>query len=346
MANKTKLRVLISDTFDPWFNIATEDWIFRDMLSSHELDETHILFLWRNDNTVVIGRFQNPWTECNTAKMEEDKIILARRQSGGGAVFHDLGNTNFTFLSSKANFNKSVNNQIITNAINSFGLHSFASGRNDLLVNTEEGEKKISGSAFKETKDRAFHHGTLLIHADINKLEQYLNPNKKKLESKGITSVRSRVINLQDLNPLLTHELLCEQIIQEFFNHYQQVSEIEVLDHDYLLSLPKLQEHFLRMSNWDWRFGEAPKFNHQMSERFTWGSMDVHLDVHKAIIERAQIFSDSLHPEMIELLMASFENISYTKDAIKASIAKVCLELPMIADYLYEFEVWLLKEIS
>ena len=346
MGNKIKLRVLISDTFDPWFNMATEDWIFRDLLTADELFETQILYLWRNDNTVVIGRFQNPWTECNTAKMEEDKIILARRQSGGGAVFHDLGNTNFTFLSNKANFNKSVNNQIITNAINSFGLHSFASGRNDLLVQTNEGEKKISGSAFKETKNRAFHHGTLLIHADINKLEQYLNPNKKKLESKGITSVRSRVINLQVLNPKITHELLCERIIQEFFNHYKQVCEIEVLDHNFLLSLPKLQEHFLRMSNWDWRFGEAPNFNHQMSERFTWGSMDVYLDVHKATIERAQIFSDSLHPEMIELLMASFENISYTKDAIKASIAKVCVELPMIADYLHEFEVWLLKEIS
>ena len=346
MAIKTKLRVLISDTFDPWFNIATEDWIFRDMLSPGDLEDTQILFLWRNDNTVVIGRFQNPWTECNTAKMEEDKIILARRQSGGGAVFHDLGNTNFTFLSSKTSFDKSVNNKIITNAINSFGLHSFASGRNDLLVETADGEKKISGSAFKETKDRAFHHGTVLINADMTKLAHYLNPNIKKLESKGITSVRARVLNLQEINPQITHDLLCERIIQEFFNHYQEECTIEVLDHNYLLSLPKLQEHFLRMSNWDWRFGEAPKFNHQMSERFTWGSIDVHLDVQKAIVERAQIFSDSLHPEMIELLMASLQNISYTKEAFRASIARVSAELPMIEDYLSEFEDWILKEIS
>ncbi|MBC7538282.1 MAG: lipoate--protein ligase [Bacteriovorax sp.] len=346
MTNKTKLRVLISDTFDPWFNIATEDWIFRDMLTPEELEETKILFLWRNDNTVVIGRFQNPWTECNTQKMEEDKIILARRQSGGGAVFHDLGNTNFTFLSSKSNFDKSVNNKIITNAINSFGLNSWASGRNDLLVETSEGEKKISGSAFKETKDRSFHHGTLLINADMTKLGQYLNPSKKKLESKGITSVRARVTNLQEINPEITHELLCERIIQEFFDYYQTECSIEVLDHNYLQSLPKLQEHFLRMSNWKWRFGEAPKFNHQMSERFTWGTIDVHLDVHKAIVEKSQIFSDSLHPEMIELLMASLENVSYTKDAFRASIARVRAELPMIEDYLLEFEEWILKEIS
>lgn len=341
-----KLRVLISDTFDPWFNIATEDWIFRDMLTDSELENTKILFLWRNDNTVVIGRFQNPWTECNTEKMEADGIKLARRQSGGGAVFHDLGNTNFTFLSGKASFDKSVNNKIITNAINSFGLKAYASGRNDLIVETDEGEKKFSGSAFKETKDRSFHHGTVLINADMSKLSQYLNPNKKKLESKGITSVRARVANLLELNPEITHETVCARIIEEFFKHYQSECEIEVLDHQYLLSIPRLKQHYEKMSDWSWRFGEAPKFNHQMTERFAWGTMEVHLDVQNAVIENAQIFSDSLHPEMIEQLMASLKNLSYTRDAFSGAIAKVSHELPMIQDYLQEFEAWILKEIS
>lgn len=343
---KYKLRVLISETFDPWFNIATEDWIFRDMLSLEEIETTKILFLWRNDNTVVIGRFQNPWSECNTQKMEEDKITLARRQSGGGAVFHDLGNTNFTFLSSKASFDKAANNKIITDAINSFGLESFASGRNDLLVHTADGEKKISGSAFKETKDRSFHHGTLLINADMTKLGNYLNPNKKKLESKGIVSVRARVANLQELKPEITHQDLSERIIQQFFKHYQSECPIEILDHQFLASIPELNTHFQKMSDWNWRFGEAPKFNHQMSERFSWGGIDVHLDVQKAVVEKAQIFSDSLHPEMIELLMASLENISYTREAFKDAISKVRTDLPMIEDYLLEFEEWILKEIS
>lgn len=344
--SKVKLRVLISETFNPWFNLATENWIFRDLLSADELAETKILFLWRNENTVVIGRFQNPWTECNTTKMDEDKIILARRQSGGGAVFHDLGNTNFTFLSSKSSFNKVDNNKIILNAINNFGLNSYASGRNDLLVSTPDGEKKISGSAFKETTDRSFHHGTLLINADMTRLQNYLRPNIKKLESKGITSVRSRVVNLQEINPLITHQLLCDQIIQEFFHHYDSFCAIEILDQNYLQSLPKLQEHYQQMSNWDWRFGESPKFNQSMSERFAWGSMEVYLNVQKAVVEKAQIFSDSLHPEMVEQLMASLENISYTKEAFRAAIARVSAELPMISDYLREFEEWILKEIS
>lgn len=343
---KTKLRVLISETFDPWFNIATEDWIFRDMLSDDELEFTKILYLWRNDKTVVIGRFQNPWAECHTEKMEADGIKLARRQSGGGAVFHDLGNTNFTFLSGKSTFDKSVNNKIITNAVNSFGLSSFASGRNDLLVETPEGEKKFSGSAFKETKDRSFHHGTLLLNADMSQLAQYLNPNKKKLESKGITSVRARVVNLSELNQQITHEEMSQRIIQEFFDHYQSECEIEMLDHQYLLSIPRLNQHFQKMADWNWRFGEAPKFNHQMSERFAWGSMDVHLDVHHARVENAQIFSDSLHPEMIEQLMASLKNIPYIKEAFRQAIAGVKAELPMIQDYLSEFEDWIVKEIS
>jgi lipoate-protein ligase A len=338
---KPQLRVMISETFDPWFNIATEDWIFRDMDP-----EVKILFLWRNDKTVVIGRFQNPWTECNTQKMEEDGIRLARRQSGGGAVYHDLGNTNFTFLSSKEGFDKKANNSIITNALNSFGLKTYPSGRNDILVETNDGDKKISGSAFKETKDRSFHHGTLLINADMAKLGLYLNPNIKKLQSKGITSVRARVTNLQDLSAELTHQSVCQKIIQEFFDYYQSECPIEMLDHEYLKTIPALNTHYQKMSDWDWRFGEAPQFNHQMSERFDWGMVEVHLDVTKAFVEKSQIFSDSLHPEMIEQLMASLVKIPYTKQAFQIAIRKVAADLPMIKDYLEEFEAWIIKEIS
>ena len=338
---KNKVRILVSETFDPWFNLATEDYIFRDMDP-----EVKILYLWRNDSTVVIGRFQNPWSECNTEKMKEDNIKLARRQSGGGAVYQDLGNTNFTFLSSKSSFDKSVNNSIIIKALSHFGIEAFSSGRNDLMVNTVDGDKKFSGSAFKETKDRAFHHGTLLINADMGKLSNYLNPNKKKLETKGITSVKARVVNLKELNSQITHELLCNRIIEEFAGYYEAEIKVEILDFDYLKSLPKLNDYFLKLSDWSWRFGEAPVFNHQMTEYFSWGLIEVHLDVQKGIVEKAQIFSDSLHPEMIEHLMASLQNIPYTKEAFSQAISIQSQNLPMISDYLKEFEDWIVREIS
>lgn len=341
-----KLKVLISDTFDPWFNMATEDFIFRDMLDSTDLLNTKILYLWRNDKTVVIGRFQNPWKECNTQKMEEDGIKLARRQSGGGAVYHDLGNTNFTFLSGLKFYDKNANNQIITKAVNSYGLGSYTSGRNDLVIRTSDGEKKFSGSAFKETKDRSFHHGTLLINSNLSQLSTYLNPSKKKLETKGITSVKSRVVNLHDLNSLINHADLQSEIIKQFCDYYQSDCEILQLDHKELNLRPRLKDYFNKMSDWNWRFGESPEFNHYVSEKFSWGEIDVHFEVLKAFIVKTKIFSDSLHPEMIEALENSLNNIPYTRDGISLTIDCLKKELPMIDDYLDEFKNWILCQIS
>lgn len=336
-----KIRVLVSDSYNPWFNLALEDYIFRDMDPN-----VAILFLWRNDQTVVIGRFQNPWTECHTEKMELDGIKLARRQSGGGAVFHDLGNTNFTFLNSKESFDKGKNSEIIINALNRFGIEATTSGRNDIVVTSDDGPKKISGSAFKETKDRSFHHGTLLINTDLSKLANYLNPHPKKLSSKGIQSVRARVINLQELNKNITHESLSNAIVEEFFKFHHDTCEIEYLKEADLVNIPKLNEHFQRLSDWNWRFGEAPNFNHKMAEYFSWGLIEVNLEVEKGVVKDVKIYSDSLHPEMIEQLMATLNNLSYNKTSFEEAIDRLALEYSMYSDYLKEFKEWISKEIN
>lgn len=338
---KYKIKVLISHTFDSWFNLATEDYIFRDMDPN-----TTILFLWRNDLTVVIGRFQNPWTECNTLKMEHDGIKLARRQSGGGAVFHDLGNTNFTFMNSKDTYDKNRNNQIIINALKTFGINAESSGRNDINIITDEGPKKISGSAFKETKDRCFHHGTLLINTDLTRLGEYLNPHPKKLQSKGIQSVKSRVMNLNELNVDINHETISKAIISEFAKSYGENPEVEILINEDLVKIDKLNEHYLRIKDWHWRFGEAPQFSQQMTEYFSWGLVEVHLEVEKGKIIKNKIFSDSLHPEMIELLMESLIEIPYNKSSILESVAKLANQWPMYDDYLTDFASWMVKEIN
>lgn len=310
-----KLRVLVADTFDPWFNLATEDWIFRDMDPS-----VKVLFLWRNQNTVVIGRFQNPWTECNVEAMNRDEIKLARRQSGGGAVFHDLGNTNFTFLSSKADQDKNANNQIIINALKRFGVDAKASGRNDLVVMVDNEEKKFSGSAFKETKDRAFHHGTLLINADLARLGHYLNPNKKKLESKGIASVRARVMNLEQIDPKISHESLSGAIIEEFFKYYNSTCEVEYLNYEYLKSVSALNDYYEKLKAWEWRFGETPKFSHVAEERFDWGLVEFHIDSHKGLITALKIFTDALDNIFVELIEKDLVGIKYSPLEVKEKI--------------------------
>lgn len=337
MTGKIKIKVLLSETYDPWFNLATEDWIFNDMDP-----QTHILFLWRNEETVVIGRYQNPWVECNLPKMNQDKIKLARRQSGGGAVFHDLGNTNFTFLSSKENFSKEVNNSIILKAISQFKVNAEASGRNDIVVDGH----KVSGSAFKEKKDRAFHHGTLLIDANLQKLANYLRPRQKKLVSKGIKSVRARVANLNSFNKYINHDNLSRAIIHEFFNHYQQECPIEVLSLDFLKNIPELKSYYEKLADWNWRFGETPQFKHYMEERFQWGQMDVHLDSQKGMISDAVIYSDSLHPDMIEKLTQKIKEVPYEGKALASAVNELSIELPMFKDYLGEFSNWISSQVK
>ncbi len=332
----SKIRVLISNTHDPWFNLATEDYIFREMDTSH-----HILFLWRNSDTVVIGRYQNPWAECDLEAMERDGVKLARRQSGGGAVFQDLGNTCFTFMSSRETYDKSRNNEIITRAIGRFGIEAYASGRNDILVE----ERKISGSAFKLAPDRAFHHGTLLINEDLSKVPRYLTPDKEKLESKGIKSVKSRVANLSEFNNDIDHESLSLALMEEFFETYRKRCEPEILDHDALRQIPHLNDYFEQLADWDWRFGKTPNFAHHMTKRFEWGRMEVFLDTKRGKITDTRIYSDSLLPALVEALTEDLKNIPYDRKAIKGRLEETARRLPDNEDHIEEFSGWLVSQI-
>ncbi|MFG1493060.1 lipoate--protein ligase [Halobacteriovorax sp. ZH4_bin.1] len=335
-----KVKVFIAEQYDPYFNLATENWIFNDMDT-----DSHVLFLWQNDETVVIGKHQNPWTECITSKMDEDGVKLARRQSGGGAVFHDLGNTNFTFMSSKESYDKDANNKIITNALKEFGIEAYPNGRNDIEVSTQEGSRKISGSAFKVKRDRSFHHGTLLINTDLSKLANYLNPNKKKLESKGIKSARARVINLVELNTEINHDSLSKAIIEEFCRFYKAEAEVEILNYDFLKSVPKLNEYYEELKDWNWLYGKTPKFNHQFDERFNWGSVEVHLNSNKGRIEEATIFSDCLYPPLIESFAEKLKGIPYDVKAVEEALVSVKEDLQSHEGEVNDFTQWLISNI-
>lgn len=332
-----KLRILKSEVTNPWFNLATEDWIFQELDS-----DTHILFLWRNAETVVIGRSQNPWVECKTDKMEEDGVYLARRQSGGGAVFHDLGNTNFTFLSPKEEYDQDANFQIIINALKKLGIEATQSGRNDMQV----GERKISGSAFKHAIDRSFHHGTLLVNANMQKLGDYLNPHPLKLQAKGIKSVRSRVANLVEFNDTVTHESLSDAIIEAFCEYYGQTVEVEELDEASLKSEPHLNKYYEQMADWDWRFGKTPAFSHHIETRFDWGIVDLHLDVQQAVITDVVIFSDALNVELIDELKRTLTDTKYTIAEVQAKLQALKRERTDLADQVADFEQWLVGQMT
>ena len=334
------LRLLLSDSYDPWFNLAVEDCIFREMTTQR------VLFLWRNAETVVIGQAQNPWKECNTRRMEEDGIRLARRSSGGGAVFHDLGNTCFTFMAGKPEYDKSVSTNIILNALKRLGIDASASGRNDLVVQTTEGERKISGSAYRETADRGFHHGTLLLNADLSRLANYLNPDVKKLQAKGITSVRSRVANLSEFVPYINHEQICEAVTAAFFDWYGSSVEPEIISPDVFPDIPGFAERFAKQSSWEWNFGKAPAFSHLLNERFIWGGVDIHFDVEKGSISRAQIFTDSLNPAPLLALADALVGTRYHAQDVGQTCQEIIEQNPAMRAELTELQSWLMRCIQ
>ncbi|GKX45283.1 lipoate-protein ligase A [Pectobacterium carotovorum subsp. carotovorum] len=291
--------------------------------------------------TVVIGRAQNPWKECNTRRMEEDGIKLARRSSGGGAVFHDLGNTCFTFMAGKPEYDKSVSTQIVLDALSSLGLKASASGRNDLVVETADGVRKVSGSAYRETKDRGFHHGTLLLNADLSRLADYLNPDVKKLQAKGITSVRSRVANLVELLPSVDHQAICQAVTQSFFDYFGEQCEPEIISPSAHPDLPGFSEQFARQSSWEWNFGQAPDFSHLLDNRFIWGGVELHFDVERGVIVRAQIYTDSLNPAPLEALASALQGTAYRPEALAAACQALITAFPEQQNELQELADWL-----
>ena len=225
-------------------------------------------------------------------------------------------------------------------ALNSLGITAEASGRNDLIVKTEEGDRKVSGSAYRETIDRGFHHGTLLLNADLSRLANYLNPDKKKLQAKGITSVRGRVANLVELLPEITHQQICEAVTEAFFQHYGERVEAEIISPDNVPDLPNFAETFARQSSWEWNFGQAPAFSHLLDERFTWGGVELHFDVEKGVITRTQVFTDSLNPAPLEALAERLQGCQYRADVLQQTCEALVAEFPEQENELRELANW------
>lgn len=337
----SRLKVFLSDSLQPHLNLATEEWLFHHMDPSQQ-----ILFLWRNEETVVIGRNQNPWSECNLAQMKEDRVHLARRTTGGGAVFHDRGNTNFTFLSPKESYRRENNVAIILNALKEFGIHGEASGRNDLTLAFPDGPRKFSGSAYREKRDRAFHHGTLLLRADLTRLGRYLTPNPKKLQAKGKESVRARVANLSEVVPNIAHEAVVEACVRQFEKFYDAQADVEKLSLDSLQRIPELKAQYDILGSFDWLYGHTLEFNQQMDEYLSLGFFDFHFKVDEAVITDLQIFTDCLYPNLIEDLTKTLKGRPFRQSSIREAMLSLRDHHPDIGPGLEELETWLLRQIE
>lgn len=293
-----------SHCFDPYRNLAVEQVLLESVKEGQ-----CILYLWQNENTVVIGRNQNPWKECATSLLEEEGGKLARRLSGGGAVFHDLGNLNFTFLLPQGDFNTERQLKVIQTALKSFGIDTEISGRNDLTANAQ----KFSGNAYYKNGVQAYHHGTLLVSADMSKLSRYLTPSKAKLQSKGVDSVRSRVVNLKELNPEITIEGL-KAALAEAFSEVYGVPTNTLTESE--LDQRRISELTDRNRSWEWNFGQKIPFTVECQARFPWGSIQIQLEIQHGLIHSAQVWTDAMDFRLAPKIRQALTGCAFTKDAL------------------------------
>lgn len=303
------IQIFISDSFDAYKNLATEKYLFDTV------DESScILYLWQNKNTVVIGRNQNAWAECKTSLLEEEKVTLARRLSGGGAVFHDLGNLNFTFLTQTKNYDLEKNLEVLKKACSYANIETEFSGRNDILASG----KKFSGNAFYNSKGRSYHHGTILVCADKEKMSRYLTPPEAKLEAKGIKSVKSRVVNLSELSPTLTISDMKRYMVLAFEKVYNKKAEL--IEKTNKKKILQLSEEY---SKWDYLYGKSLPASISVRKQFSWGNAELKIMVSNGVIADLMLYTDSLDVHLPEKLKTALTSCRFEQKAIDAVLYSV-----------------------
>ena len=298
-----------SGSFDPFLNLAMEQHLLETVASG-----CCLLYLWQNENTVVIGKNQNPWAECRVSLLESEGGHLARRLSGGGAVFHDVGNLNFTFLMPTADYDLTKQQRVLLEACRSFGIPVALSGRNDL---TADG-RKFSGNAFYHNGPRSYHHGTIMVDVDGAKLSRYLTPAKAKLEAKGVPSVRSRVVNLRELCPELTVEALKRALVAAFEEVYGRKSALWTP-----LDSGRVAELRDQYASWAWRFGQKLPFTCRVEGRFPWGGVEVQLQIDQGVVRQAAVYSDDMDFAFPPALTAALTGCAFSRDRLAARLASV-----------------------
>ena len=274
--------IIYNENTDPYFNMAVEEFLFNKF-------NDNIFMLWRNDNAIIVGKHQNTLSEINLEKVKEYNVKVIRRLSGGGAVFHDLGNLNFTFIMNQngeeiVNFKKFT--QPIIDVLNDLGVPAKFEGRNDLTING----KKFSGNAVHVSKNRMLQHGTILFASEIKNLNDVLKVNPLKYKDKAVKSVKARVTNVSEH---LKEKITLNELIQLIFKRIKQIypdsKNYEFTDKD-INEINKLVVN--KYSTWDWNFGWHSKYDFEKLIHTNGGNIEFHLNVDDGIIKDCKIYGD------------------------------------------------------
>ena len=307
---KMKNYLYVSTSGDGWTNLGTDEWFLE-----HVGPDDLALYFYINENAVIIGRNQNPWAECDLNAIERDKVQLVRRITGGGAVYHDRGNLNFSFIAGINRYDQDRQFRLILDAVRALGIPCEFTGRNDLVADG----RKFSGNAFCMRSKVKQHHGTLLVSADLGKLQNYLRVDPRKLRSKGTKSVRAWVCNLSEFVPNLRVETLLGALKQAYAREY---GAYETLEHD-ALPWTEVQPYIQKHASWEWRLGETPQFDLEIENRFPWGNVQMLITLRHTCVADLKVYTDALDTELAQeirglLLGCRFGSVPMA-DALAAS---------------------------
>lgn len=298
----------------PYPNFGLEEYLL------HHIEPGEcILYLWQNEKTVVIGRNQNAWKECRREALHEAGGHLVRRLSGGGAVFHDLGNLNFTFLTEKANYDIARQTEVILRAVRRLGVDAERTGRNDIAVHG----RKFSGNAYYETGTRCCHHGTILLSVDKEEMARYLNVSKEKLQSKSVDSVRSRVANLCEFVPDLTVDRMKECLLEGFEEVYGLPADMVTEER---IDQAEADRRTARFASWEWNYGRKMAFTDEESRRFSWGEVQVWVTVREGRVREGKIWTDALDTEFVRRAEEALDGTPWRKEAVEACFQPLVCE--------------------
>ncbi len=305
------MRCIHNTSLDPYFNLAAEEYLLRNT-------DRDCFMLWRNSPAVIVGKNQNAHAEINEEYVRKKNIVVVRRLTGGGAVFHDLGNVNFTFIScgqtlKEIDFNRFTSP--IVEALRELGVNAEFQGRNDLVIDG----MKFSGNAQHVERDRVLHHGTLLYSSKMEDLTRALKVNPLKFQDKAVKSVQKRVTNIGSHLPeplpvtefidlLMTRiESSAAEVIRNGFSEGEQAGIASLVQEKY--------------SSWDWNFGHSPRYSFSRSFRSAGGTVEVCLDVREGRVEAARIFGDFFGVRPVADLEAALAGTRHDRNELAAVLS-------------------------
>ena len=300
--------IVLSSGNNPYENLSIEEALVNACKEGGSMREEvlkkPIMYLWINQPSVIIGRNQNIWRECRLDEMKADGVLPVRRDTGGGAVFHDFGNLLFSFvMPSSVSLDYSYG--VCIDALKTLGIESERQGRNDIIANG----RKFSGSAYMNTGDISLHHGTMLIKSDLGRLARYLVPSKAKLQAKGVTSVQARVINLCEMRNDVEVQDVVDALIASYGDTPVQAAEV--------VDMANVQKAIDRRMSWDFLYGSTPPFDVQLEERLSCGEVQLHLSLEKGHIKTLKIYTDALDATLATRLEGALMGVQFEGAALE-----------------------------